>query len=76
VAEQATKHVRIAGDLADLLGWVVFVEGGTAAEELDPIIRPIITERFAVIRPAVARLMKMQKKRAEQTVSPELGGSD
>lgn len=72
MAALETRHVRIASDLAEMLGWVLFIEGGTAAEELDPLIRPEIVRRYAGIKPAVDRLMK--KKRQVQTAAHELGG--
>lgn len=59
----ATRHVRIAGDLADMLGWIVRVEGGTAADELDPLIRRAVVKRYATIKPAVEKLMKRSRRK-------------
>lgn len=59
----ATRHVRIAGDLADMLGWIIRVEGGTAADELDPLIRAAVVQRYAAIKPAVERLLKTKRRK-------------
>ncbi len=57
-----TKATRVAEDLADKLGWIIRLEGGSSAEILDPAIRPLIEQRFERIRPAAEEIKAAEDK--------------
>jgi hypothetical protein len=62
--EQATRQVRLYGDIADMLGWIAdLVQKDTgkkfsSARFLDPHVRPII---LAAYEPYKARVEKIKK---------------
>jgi hypothetical protein len=55
-----TSHIRIAEDLAEMLGWVVRVGGTSAAEFADPLLRPAVEAAFEPIRPIVKKFKAAQ----------------
>lgn len=61
--DQGTRQVRVFEDLADKLGWLTRINGGNAAQILDPLIRPSIESAFKMIEADVERI-----KRAEEEV--------
>lgn len=54
--DETTKMVRLANDVAEMIGWIVKVDGGTAAQLLDPLIRAPIQARYRQIQPQVERI--------------------
>jgi hypothetical protein len=59
-----TRQVRIAQDLAEMLGGLTDVRGPSAAEFLDPLVRSEITRLYKEIEPVVKRI-----RRAKASVS-------
>ena len=59
--EAETRMVRVHGDLADMIGWLVRIEGGTVAGLLDPLLRPQLVARYERIRPAVEQITKLRE---------------
>jgi hypothetical protein len=75
----ATRHVRIAEDLAEMLGDILETEGGTSAAFLDPLLRAEIVKRHNRNMPAITALQKARdkaRKLREQgpVAAHELGG--
>lgn len=66
--DAGTRMVRLYNDVADMIGWIVELEGGTAAQLLDPLIRGPIIARFERIKPQV---QKIKKARDEAKPKPE-----
>lgn len=58
--------VRLYSDVADMIGWIVKVEGGSAAQVVDPLIRPQIVSRYERIKPLVERIKKSQEEARQQ----------
>lgn len=44
--ERGTKHVRVFEDAAEMIGWIVRIEGGSSATLLDPMIRAQLAARY------------------------------
>lgn len=66
--DEVNRGVRLNKDLADMIGWIVRLQGGTAAQLCDPLLRPQITKRYKDIEPEVERVKKAAsnaKKKAE-----------
>lgn len=61
----STKQIRVFADIAEMISWIVRIEGGSAALLLDPLIRPTIRAKFEVIRKDVEELKRMQAKEKE-----------
>lgn len=55
-AIKTTRHIRIAGDLAEMLGDLVSVGVGSSAQFLDPLIRPAIKEAHKKNQKAIESL--------------------
>lgn len=66
-----TKHVRVFDDLAEKIGWIVKVEGGSSAQLLDPIIRDHIDERYQAIKPTVDAIIRAMDKRRKTSPGEE-----
>ena len=53
--------VRMHSDLADMIGWICRVQGGTAALLIDPLVRPQITARYKQIETVVESIKKLEE---------------
>jgi hypothetical protein len=60
-----TRQVRIHEDLADMLGWIIKLKGGSVATILDPLIRPQITAMHRELKPAIDAMKKAQEAAAK-----------
>lgn len=80
-----SKQIRVNDDLGEMIRWIVAVDvmqGGelTTAKLLDPILRPIITRRFAAVREVVDKLKAIEDeaislRRAALESPPDVSGS-
>lgn len=57
-----TRLVRMHGDLADMIGWIVRLKGGSAASLLDPMVRPQITALYKVLEPAIKKIKEAEEQ--------------
>jgi hypothetical protein len=55
-----TRLIRAFEDIADMLAWIVRIEGGTTANLIDPMLRPQVTARFERHRETVDRIKKAE----------------
>lgn len=53
---EETRQIRVSGDLADMLGWIVRLEGGSAPQIIDPLVRPEIEARYKRIESFVEKV--------------------
>lgn len=58
----ASRQVRVSADLAEMIGWIVRIQGGTVAQLVDPLIRPQISARYAALRPAIEAIEAAEAK--------------
>ena len=58
--ESGSKLVRMNEDLAEMIAWIVKIEGGTAATFVDPLLRPSVTAKFATIKSDVEKIKKAE----------------
>jgi hypothetical protein len=58
VKDDGTKQIRVFDDLADMIGWIIKLEGGTVAKLIDPILRPEIVAKYARYEKQVEQLKK------------------
>lgn len=67
-----TKHVRVNGDLAEKLSWVLQALGPeySSARLLDPLIRGPILRMYEENEAAITAMQKAQKKARENRVEP------
>lgn len=56
------RMVRLQNDMADMISWIVKLEGGTAAQLLDPLIRGPIKARYKRIEPQVKKIKQAQEE--------------
>ena len=56
-----TRLVRVNADLADMIAWIVRIQGGTAAQLLDPLLRPFVHAKFEQIKPMVEQIAKIEQ---------------
>lgn len=56
------RMVRLQNDIADMISWIVKLEGGTAAQLLDPLIRGPIKARYKRIEPQVKKIKQAQEE--------------
>lgn len=61
--ERGTRQIRVFEDMADMIGWITRINGGSAAQLVDPLIRESIESAFKMIEADVERI-----KRAEAEV--------
>lgn len=61
-SEGGTRHIRVAEDLARMLGDIIEVEGGTSAQFVDPLIRPQIVARYSELKPLIDQMAKVRQK--------------
>lgn len=57
-----SRQVRVAADLAKMIGKIVAIDGGTSAQLLDPLIRPQITSRFLEVESTAAKIDKLKEE--------------
>jgi hypothetical protein len=60
--DAGTRLVRVNGDMAEMIGWIVELKGGSSAKLLDPLIRKGIKEEFATIAREVEVIKKARSK--------------
>lgn len=63
--ERGSRLVRLNEDLAEMIAWIVKVEGGTAATLCDPLLRPQITARYKSIEQLVKQVREHEEKANE-----------
>lgn len=68
--EQQTRMIRVSEDLADRLGWLARLGGETVSEIVDPLIRPEVERRFALVEPQVKKIKALER----QAATHDLGG--
>ncbi len=62
-----TRHLRVYGDLADMVGWIVRIEKTSSAKLVDPLIRPQITARYKQIEKLVEQIKKAEDAARERS---------
>lgn len=55
-----TRLIRAFEDIADMIAWIVRVEGGTTANLIDPMLRPEVTARYQKHEETVNRIKKAE----------------
>lgn len=70
--DQETTHTRVFKDLAEMIRWIVRVEGGSSAQLLDPLIRTPIAARYSKIEHLVAGI-KAAEAKAEESIKRRRG---
>lgn len=68
--EAGTRGVRVYADVAEMLGWILRVDGGTSAGLLDPLIRPQVVSRYAAIEGAVEAIKRAEAQAARVRKGP------
>lgn len=59
--ENGTRQIRVYDDLADMIGEILEVEGGTAAALIDPLLRPQISAKHAQLEPEIQKIRKAKE---------------
>lgn len=60
--EPGTRLVRVNADIAEWIGWIVELKGGTSARLLDPLVRKPIKKSFEEIEADVTVIKKARAK--------------
>lgn len=60
--DQGTRLIRAFDDLADMISWIVRVEGGTTAQLIDPMIRPQVVARYTKHLAVVERIKAAEEE--------------
>lgn len=73
---EGTRMVRLQTDLADMIGWIVRItkktdSGFTAAELVDPLLRPQILARYKLIEADVEKIKKAEASASEKAAEGE-----
>lgn len=63
-ADGPTRMIRAKRPLADMLGWVSRVEGVTAAELLEMVLRPPLAEKYRQHYTTISTLKRIEDQRA------------
>lgn len=58
----ATATVRVFADLAEMIGWIVRLEGTPSSNLIDPLIRPQITARFETLRKDIDAIKRIESR--------------
>lgn len=66
-----TRMVRAYADVADMIGWIVRVEGGTVAGLIDPLIRAPILARYAKIEHLVRQIQAAEQAAEDWAKKPK-----
>ncbi len=63
-----TRLIRAFEDIADMIAWIVRVEGGTTANLIDPMLRPEVVARYEKHKDTIDRIKKAEEevKRVEE----------
>jgi hypothetical protein len=56
----ATRQLRVHADLAEMVAWIVRVQGGTVAQLLDPLVRPQIVARYEMLRSHIEAIQRAE----------------
>jgi hypothetical protein len=59
--ENGTRQIRVYDDLADMIGEIIDVEGGTAAALIDPLLRPQISAKHRQLEPEIQKIRKAKE---------------
>lgn len=59
--DRGTKHVRVFDDAAEMIGWIVRIEGGSSATLLDPMIRAQLTARYLKHKDVIDKIRAAEK---------------
>lgn len=57
-----TRLIRTFEDIADMIAWIVRIEGGTTANLIDPMLRPEITARYEKHKETIERIRKAEEE--------------
>ena len=63
-----TRHVRLSNDLVDMISWLAHIEGGSAAQIIDPLVRQAITARYEGIRPLVEGIIRAKEEKSKRSL--------
>lgn len=73
-----TRGIRVPDDLAEMLSWIVEIEGGTVAEIVNGVARPEIERRYARIASRVEAIKVAKSGPVEPAfvneLAPDIGG--
>lgn len=74
--DEAKKIVKLNADLVEMIGWIVRITkqqrpGYTAAELVDPLLRPQITARYQLIEDDVKKIKKAEASASEKSAEEE-----
>lgn len=59
--ENGTRQIRVYDDLADMIGEILDVEGGTAAALIDPLVRPQVSAKHEQLRSEIEKIRKAKE---------------
>lgn len=65
---QETRQVRVFTDIAEMLSWIVRIEGGSTANLLDPLIRGPILARFKTHEDVVTKIRAAEDEARRLTI--------
>lgn len=73
--EKGTRQIRVFDDMADMIGWVTRINGGNAAQLVDPLLRPAISSAYKMIEADVERIKKAEDevRKAEEAAKRRKG---
>lgn len=57
-----SQSIRVSQDLARMVAWICEIEGLSALELVDPLIRPSITARFERIKKQIEEIEKIKQE--------------
>lgn len=60
--EATTRQIRVFEDLADKIGWIIEIEGGSVANLVDPLLRNAIETRYEGISAAVEAIKRARER--------------
>lgn len=60
--EKGTRHVRVFADLADMLGDIIDVEGGSVANLIDGWLRVHVVARHASLKKQIDAMRKAREE--------------
>jgi hypothetical protein len=63
--EPPTRHVRVKPDLAEMIAVICRHTNTQSAELLDPILRPQIAARYAMLKPLIDAIQAAEEKAME-----------
>lgn len=58
--DHGTRQVRVFEDIAEMVSWIVRVEGGTTAKVIDPLVRAQLTVRYLKHKDVIDKIKKAE----------------